>query len=60
MLCMYPEQGQGIDLALQHQLLYSISKLFADALQASDWDVDFNLVEQNSVQQAEDKPVLLN
>jgi len=45
MLCMYPEQGQGIDLALQHQLLHSISKLFADALQASDWDVDFSLVE---------------
>mgnify|MGYP001812759526 len=60
MLCMYPEQGQGIDLALQHQLLHSISKLFADALQASDWDVDFNLGEQNPVLQAEDKPLLLN
>ena len=60
MLCMYPEQGLGIDLALQHQLLHSISKLFADALQASDWDVDFNLGEQNPVLQAEDKPLLLN
>ena len=60
MLCMYPEQGQGIDLALQQQLLHSISKLFADALQASDWGVDFSLPEQNPVLHIADKPVLLN
>jgi hypothetical protein len=60
MLCMYPEQGQGIDLALQQQLLHSISKLFADALQASDWDVDFSLPANGLVQQDMEKPVLLN
>lgn len=60
MLCMYPEQGQGIDLALQQPLLHSISKLFADALQASDWGVDFNLQEENLLRKVVDKPVLLN
>ena len=60
MLCMYPEQGQGIDLALQQQLLHSISKLFADALQASDWDVNFNLPKISAVKQEDEKPVLLN
>jgi len=60
MLCMYPEQGQGIDLALQQQLLHSISKLFADALQASDWDVNFSLPANGLVQQDMEKPVLLN
>lgn len=60
MLCMYPEQGQGIDLALQPQLLHSIGKLFADALQASDWGVNFSLPDKASVQQDMEKPVLLN
>lgn len=60
MLCMYPEQGQGIDLALQQQLLHSISKLFADALQTSEWGVDFSLPEHTPAQQESEKPVLLN
>ena len=60
MLCMYPEQGQGIDLALQHRLLHSISKLFADALQTSDWGLEFALPESAAVQQEDDKPILLN
>lgn len=60
MLCMYPEQGPGIDLALQQQLLHSISKLFADALQTSEWDVAFNLPENSSIKQDAKKPVLLN
>ncbi|NOY17410.1 MAG: hypothetical protein GXP23_10895 [Gammaproteobacteria bacterium] len=60
MLCMYPEQGQGIDLALQQQLLHSVSKLFADALQASEWGVDFSFSQTNPAMQETEKPVLLN
>jgi len=60
MLCMYPEQGSGIDLALQQPLLHSISKLFADALQESDWGLDFSLVETSSTLGEAEKPVLLN
>lgn len=60
MLCMYPEQGQGIDLALQQQLLHSVSKLFADALQASEWGVDFSFPQTNPAMQETEKPVLLN
>lgn len=60
MLCMYPEQGQGIDLALQNQLLHSISKLFGDALQSADWGIEFNLGENVPVAENAEKPVLLN
>ncbi|MFW2439133.1 MAG: hypothetical protein ACN4GR_07155 [Arenicellales bacterium] len=60
MLCMYPEQGSGIDLALQQQLLHSISKLFADALIEADWDVNFLLPESNTDIREAEKPVLLN
>lgn len=60
MLCMYSEQGQGIDLALQQQLLHSISKLFADALQKSEWDMEFSLVDTNLIQPVTEKPALLN
>jgi hypothetical protein len=60
MLCMYPEQGSGIDLALQQSLLHSISKLFADALLESDWGIDFRLAETSSTLGEAEKPVLLN
>lgn len=60
MLCMYPEQGQGIDLALQQQLLHSISKLFADALAESEWGVNFTLSDNNPVQKETEKPLFLN
>lgn len=38
-LCMHPEQGQGIDLAVNTQLLHMISKLISDAVAQSDWDL---------------------
>jgi hypothetical protein len=59
-LCMYPEQGQGIDLALQKPLLHSISKLFADSLQEADWGIEFGLPETRRTEAGEDKPALLN
>ena len=60
MLCMYPEYGQGIDLALQRPLLHSISKLLADSLQEADWGVDFRLPEPQSTEKDTEKPALLN
>ena len=60
MLCMYPEQGQGIDLALQRPLLHSISKLLADALQEASWGVEFKLPEAREPEVSQDKPALLN
>jgi len=38
-LCMHPEQGRGIDLAVNAQLLHMISKLVTDAVAQSDWDI---------------------
>ena len=60
LLCMYPDQGQGVDLALQQPLLHSVSKLFADALQSADWGVDFSLPGDHAVQAETEKPLLLN
>jgi len=60
LLCMYPAQGQGVDLALQQPLLHSVSKLFADALQSADWGVEFSLQGRQAIQPDTEKPMLLN
>lgn len=59
-LCMYPDQGQGVDLTLQQPLLHSVSKLFADALQSADWGLGFSLPGKHAVQPETEKPLLLN
>jgi hypothetical protein len=41
LLSLHPEDGQGIDLALNQKLLHSICKLIQDALKKTDWDLDF-------------------
>ncbi len=38
-LCMHPEQGQGIDIAVNAELLHMISKLVVDAVAQSGWDL---------------------
>ncbi|TNF92188.1 MAG: hypothetical protein EP297_13820 [Gammaproteobacteria bacterium] len=42
LLSLHPEDGQGIDLALNQKLLHSICKLLQDALKKTDWDLDFS------------------
>ena len=39
-LSLHPESGQGIDLALNQQLLHSICKLLQDTVSKTDWDID--------------------
>ena len=39
-LSLHPESGQGIDLALNQQLLHSICKLLQDTVSKTDWDLD--------------------
>ena len=41
-LSLHPEQGQGIDLALDKQLLHSICKLLQDTVSKTDWDLDLS------------------
>lgn len=43
LLCMHPEKGEGIDLGLNDVLLHSFSKLLADAVSASAWDIDLKI-----------------
>ena len=39
-LCMHPEQGQGIDVSVNSDLLHMISKLVVDAAAQSDWELN--------------------
>ncbi|MGE0384516.1 MAG: hypothetical protein AB7Q97_07265 [Gammaproteobacteria bacterium] len=38
-LCLHPEQGPGVELAMNPQLVHSLSRLFADALDKAQWDL---------------------
>ncbi|MBF0629991.1 MAG: hypothetical protein HQL89_03235 [Magnetococcales bacterium] len=39
MLTLQPETGQGVELALDPNLLHALCKLFQDALPQTDWDL---------------------
>ena len=41
-LSMHPENGQGIELALNQTLLHSICKLLQDTVAKTDWDIDLS------------------
>jgi hypothetical protein len=43
MLSLHPEQGPGIDLAMGDTLLNAFSKLLADTLKSTEWDLNFAL-----------------
>jgi hypothetical protein len=43
LLCMHPEQGQGIDMGVNAELLHMISKLVVDAVAQSDWDLKLSI-----------------
>lgn len=40
LLCMHPETGQGVELALNQTLLHSICKLLQDTVARAEWDMD--------------------
>lgn len=43
LLCMHPEQGQGIDIAVDTALLHMISKLVVDAIGQAGWDLKYSV-----------------
>lgn len=47
-LCMHPEQGEGIELAMNKTLLHSFAKLLADALAVSGWGIELRIAEKNA------------
>ncbi len=42
MLCLHPEKGEGIELALNEQILHSLCKLIIDTSQKAQWNLDLS------------------
>lgn len=43
MLCMHPDKGQGLEIAVDNRLMHSICGLLSKCVQATDWDLNFEL-----------------
>jgi hypothetical protein len=59
-LSLHPESGQGIDLALNQQLIHSICKLLQDTVSKSDWDLDLARSLRTEAVQMTQKPAKIN
>ncbi|MEM9281641.1 MAG: hypothetical protein AAGA96_07445 [Verrucomicrobiota bacterium] len=44
-LGMHPENGQGIEMVLNEQIVHSLCKLLADTTKKADWRLDLNFSE---------------
>lgn len=42
-LCLHPEQGQGIELNMNRTLLHALTRLLTDAVQKAGWELETNL-----------------
>jgi hypothetical protein len=42
-LCLHPEQGQGIDLNMNKTLLHALIRLLTDAVQKAGWELETTL-----------------
>lgn len=45
LLCLNPQQGEGIELALNENILHSLCKLIHDAAGKAEWGLDLKLAE---------------
>jgi hypothetical protein len=45
-LCLHPEQGQGLDLVFDSTLLHSFCKLLEEGVQKADWDLDCRIFDK--------------
>lgn len=59
-LCMHPENGQGVELALNQNLLHSICKLLQDTVAKAEWDIDLSQALQPSAIAAANDAHLIN
>lgn len=41
-LCMHPKEGQGVELALNDQIVHSLCKLLSDTAKKAEWGLDLN------------------
>ncbi len=42
LLCMHPKEGQGVELALNDQIVHSFCKLLSDTAKKAEWGLDLN------------------
>ncbi len=61
-LSLHPQQGQGIDMALDTKLLHIFTRLLREAVAKTDWDVDLALyvAKEQAAQEPETQPRKLN
>jgi hypothetical protein len=43
MLCVHPDQGQGLEISVDNCLMHSICSLLSKCLKTTDWNLDFEL-----------------
>lgn len=60
LLCMHPEQGQGIELSMDNSLLHSFCKLLTDAQRSTEWDLDLNIAAAAPNAETQAQPRYLN
>jgi hypothetical protein len=45
-LCMHPEQGQGLEIAFDPILLHSFCKLLVEGVKKTDWDLEYRISDE--------------
>ena len=45
-LCLHPEQGQGLEIAFDPTLLHSFCKLLVEGVNKTDWDLEYRISEE--------------
>jgi hypothetical protein len=59
-LSLHPEACQGIDIALNQQLMHSLCKLLQDTVAKTDWDIDLARSLRTDVTQVSQQPASIN
>ncbi len=44
-LCLHPETGKGLEIAMNETLLHSFCKLLSDGLRKTDWDLNYKIAD---------------
>lgn len=47
-LCMLPEQGQGVEIVLDSVWLHSLCKILVGAVKKSDWDLELRIADHGA------------
>jgi len=46
-LCLHPDEGKGIEIALDETLLHSFCKILSEAVKNTEWDLDLQISSQH-------------